>query len=460
MSEASIRITETLDLDAVLQAVVDGACSLTGARHGGVTFLDDERNSPVFITSGMTQEERQLLFDLPGGPEFSEHLSGLPEPLRVADFSAYARELGLPEIAPPLGPVGAFLGAPINHLGRRVGNFYLSDKEGGAEFTAEDEGMLALFASQAALAIANARRYRAEQRARADLETLVNTSPVGVVVFDAGTGTVSFINREALRIVDGLRDPGQSPEQLLEVVSFRRADGREFSLKAYPLSRALGSGETVRAEEISITVPDGRRVSTVLNATPIASEEGDVASMVVTLQDMTPIEDLGRQRGPVSGHGEPGAAGAPHLHQGFRRRRAGGPFPAGRRQGSPVFHHHRVAGRPDARPDLGPAGDGPHRGGYAVPDTRTHGLGVPRGDRRQATFLDGGSDNPVEVDVPTELPLVAADRQRALQVLGRLLSSSASYSSEGSVITVRRPTGGLARSGVRGRPGPGRAAPA
>ena len=41
---------------------------------------------------------------------------------------------------------------------------------------------LVMFASQAAMVIANARRYRDEQRARADLETLINTSPVGVVV--------------------------------------------------------------------------------------------------------------------------------------------------------------------------------------------------------------------------------------------------------------------------------------
>ena len=37
-----------------------------------------------------------------------------------------------------------------------------------------------MFASQAALVIANARRHREERRAKADLETLINTSPVGV----------------------------------------------------------------------------------------------------------------------------------------------------------------------------------------------------------------------------------------------------------------------------------------
>ena len=58
-----------------------------------------------------------------------------------------------------------------------------------------------LFAAQAALAIANAHRHREEQRLRADLETLVDTSPVGVVVFDARTGLPKSFNREAARIV-------------------------------------------------------------------------------------------------------------------------------------------------------------------------------------------------------------------------------------------------------------------
>ena len=72
----------------------------------------------------------------------------------------------------------------MRHRGVHVGNFYLVEKAGGAAFTDEDEQILVLFAAQAATAIANARTYRAERRARADLEALIETSPVGVVVFD------------------------------------------------------------------------------------------------------------------------------------------------------------------------------------------------------------------------------------------------------------------------------------
>ena len=95
-----------------------------------------------------------------------------------------------------------FLAAPIRHLGESVGAFYVGEKD--VEFTPEDKETLVMFASQAALVIANARRHRDEQRARADLETLVNTTPMGVLVFDAKTGGVTSVNREARRIVSGL----------------------------------------------------------------------------------------------------------------------------------------------------------------------------------------------------------------------------------------------------------------
>ncbi len=66
-----------------------------------------------------------------------------------------------------------------------------------------------MFAAQASMVVVNARRHRDEQRARADLETLINTSPVGVVVFDAKSGAPVSINREARRIADLLREPEQ-----------------------------------------------------------------------------------------------------------------------------------------------------------------------------------------------------------------------------------------------------------
>ena len=150
-------------------------------------------------------------------------------------------------------------------------------------------------------AIANARTYRAERRARADLEALIETSPVGVVVFDGGTGHLVSLNREASRLVQSLCDPGQSAEQLLGVITCRRGDGSEIALDRLPLAVALSGAETVRAEEIELSVPDGRRVTTLINATPIHGEDGAVASVVVTMQDLAPLQALERMRAEFLG---------------------------------------------------------------------------------------------------------------------------------------------------------------
>ena len=102
--------------------------------------------------------------------------------------------------------------------------------------------------------------------------------------------------QEARRIVDILRDSDQAPGDLLEVLTFRRADGSEVSLREFPMAQLLSAAETVRAEEIVLRVADGRQATVLLNATPIRSDGGAVESVVVTMQDLAEVEKLERLR--------------------------------------------------------------------------------------------------------------------------------------------------------------------
>ena len=298
LSEASLRINESLDFDDVMQGVLDSARSLTGARYGVMTLHDDGGQVQDFLSSGMTSDEAGQLWDMGERWRLYEYLGSISQPLRLSDVLGHIRSEGLPEFPAPLsaGPVISFLASPVLHRDERVGNIYLAEKEHGWEFTQEDENTLIMFASQAAMVIANARRHREERRARADLETLIDTSPVGVVVFDALTGGPKSFNREARRIIDKLRDTDQKPEQLLEELTFKRADGREISLREFSMPELLSIDETVRAEEIVMRVPDGRSVTTLLNSTPIRSDQGAVESVIVTLQDMADVKELERLR--------------------------------------------------------------------------------------------------------------------------------------------------------------------
>ena len=190
LSAAVLRISASLDVMTVLQEVVDSARALTGARYGSIATVDAAGQPQDFVTSGLTPDEQRELLAWPDGPRLFAHLRDLPGPLRPDDLPGYIRSHGY---GPDFLMSKTLQMTPMRHLGAHVGHFFLGEKEGALAFTDEDEEVLVLFASQAATAIANAHTYRKEQRDRADLEALVETSPVGVVVFDAGTGhAVSF----------------------------------------------------------------------------------------------------------------------------------------------------------------------------------------------------------------------------------------------------------------------------
>ena len=437
LSEASLRINESLDLETVLQGVLDSACSLTGARYGVIALVGASGRIEDFVTSGLTPQEHRGFMDFPEGMPFFEYLNGISEPLRLRDFHTYTRSLGLPEFRPPF-PVSSplpFLAAPIRHLGESVGAIYVGEKE--VEFTAEDEETLVMFASQAALVIANARRYREEQRARADLETLVNTTPVGVLVFDAKTGGLTSVNREARRIVSGLHMPDGSAEQLLEVLTFRRADGREVSLEEFPLAQGLMSGETVRAEEMVLRVPDGRSVTTLVNATSIRSQEGEgeVESVVVTLQDLTPLEDLERLRAEFLGmvsHELRTPLAAIKGSADTLLEAAAELDPAEMTQ----FHRIIRDQSESMRYLIGDLLDVARIETGTLPVSPEPVAVTLLVDEARSRFQGGGGRNNLVIDLPPDLPRVLADRRRIVQVLNNLLSNAARHSHELSPIGV------------------------
>ena len=294
LSEASRLVSESLDLDVVLQKVIDNARSLTGARYGALLTYEQSGAMQDFITSGLSPTEIEQLDTLPQGLGLLGYMNEIREPLRLSDISRHPRSVGFPDGHPPMQ---TFLGMPIRYRDEYVGNIYLTEKEGGADFTSEDQEILVMFASQAGAAISNARRYQEERRARADLEALVNISPVGVVVFDARTGDMVSANDETRRLVGKLNPPGRSLADLLTVMALRRVDGSDIPMEELPTVKALTRGETILADEVVMHPPDGRSAITALvSARPIRQDGGDIVSVVATIQDISPLEEMKRQR--------------------------------------------------------------------------------------------------------------------------------------------------------------------
>ena len=432
LAAALLRIGSSLDLDTVLKEVVECARALTGARYGAIVTINDAGEPRDFVTSGFTEEQHRSMAEWPEGRALFEHFRNLGRTLRIDDVPGHVCTLGF---SPDRLPWGTLQGTPMRHRGVHVGNFYLVEKEGGAPFTNRDEEVLLLFAAQAAAAIAHARAYREERRARADLEALIETSPFGVAVFDGATGRPLSINREARRIVEGLHEPGSGTENLLRTVTCRRADGREFALCGLPLTAALSSGETVRAEEIELSTPDGRRVTTLINATPIRADDGAVASIVVTLQDLAPLEKLERMRAEFLGmvsHElrapltsiKVSAATlmkiTPEMH------------------GPEIHQYLRIiteqADRMRALIDDLLDADRIETGTLSVAPEPSEILSMV--DRARTTFLSGGARHRIVLDLPPDLPQVMADQERIVQVLSNLLANAERHSPETAPIRI------------------------
>ena len=432
LAKAILEISASLDVDTVVRRVVEEARSLTGARRGIIATIDESGTPGEFFISGYKAEEQHELLAWPHSLELFAHFRELPGPLRQGDFADYARGLGLT----PLASFSmAFQGTPMRHRDMNVGYFFLGEKAGGGEFTDADEEVLVLFASQAAAAIANARAHRGEQRARRELEALIETSPVGVVVFDGGSGRMASYNPEARRIVDSLRMPGRPLEELLGIVACRRADGREVSLAEFPLAQQFATPETVRAEEVVLSVPDGRSVRTLINATSIEAEGPVPGSVVVTLQDLAPLDEVERLRTEFLGlvsHELRTPLTAIKGSAVTLMEQPAGLDPAEMREFFRIIAEQAdrmqslIADLLDTgRIDSGTLSVSPEPS--AVGD-------LVEGAR--SAFLSADTRRGLVVDLAVDLPPVMADRRRVVQVLNNLLANAARHTPASAVIRV------------------------
>lgn len=170
LRDAALTLTTELDLGVVLQKVVDLARSLVQAKYGALGVLDDTGEQiEQFITSGITPEQRARI----GAPPRGHGLLGLlikeGTSIRIPEIGRDPHSAGFPPSHPPMH---SLLGVPIKSKGRVVGDLYLTDKIAdpsaeGSEytlFTQQDQEVVEMFATQAAIAIENAQLYRQTQQ--------------------------------------------------------------------------------------------------------------------------------------------------------------------------------------------------------------------------------------------------------------------------------------------------------
>lgn len=168
--EAGIALSSELSLDALLQKLVESAAELTGARYAALGVINEDRSGlERFVFTGLDEEARERIGELPRGRGILGLLIKDARPLRLHDLGQHPQSIGFPPNHPRMK---TFLGVPMLLRGVAYGNLYLTEKEGGEDFTEEDEELVALLAAQAAVAVENARLYETATRWSRQLESL------------------------------------------------------------------------------------------------------------------------------------------------------------------------------------------------------------------------------------------------------------------------------------------------
>jgi signal transduction histidine kinase len=176
-----LALGDTPDLNAVLERIVRAARRQVDARYAAIGVPDGRGGFARFVTSGISDKRAAEIGEL---PRTHGVLGALLEegPIRLHDIRRHPRFSYYPAHHPTLTD---FLGVPITHRGRVVGNLFVSGHRVGA-FTKTDARRLETLAAYAGVAIANADLYSRSQQ----LAVVEERNRVARELHDAATQTL------------------------------------------------------------------------------------------------------------------------------------------------------------------------------------------------------------------------------------------------------------------------------
>ena len=156
LDQAVRGISGELDVDRVLQLIVDRVRELVDAEYAAIGIVDRDGAIERFITSGISDEQRARIGNLPRGHGLLGLIIRENRAFRIPEISAHPESYGFPAHHPPMT---SFLGMPITNRGVPVGRLYLTNKQGALEFGEADQALVEVFALHAGIAIENARLH-------------------------------------------------------------------------------------------------------------------------------------------------------------------------------------------------------------------------------------------------------------------------------------------------------------
>ncbi|MFF7363918.1 GAF domain-containing protein [Streptomyces sp. NPDC008125] len=254
--EAMRSVGTGLDLHSTLDRICETAAELAHARYAAIGVVDESVDGLLdFVTHGMSEEQARRIGRPPSG--HTGLLGALihePAPVVLTDLTTDPRYAGFPPGHPPMR---TFLGVPIRVQGQIFGNLYLAEKHHGGTFNDYDLHMVRVLATEAGIAIGNARLYEAARRRERWIDGSVAVTTALLAGGDADDA-LSVVAEQARRLAESaagavLLPVGRNGADGLEVVAVA-SDDPSTSLGVIigpesPVISALLAGEPVFVDD-------------------------------------------------------------------------------------------------------------------------------------------------------------------------------------------------------------------
>ena len=291
-------LSASLHVESVLEAIHDQVAGLMRARNFYVALYDAESDEVSFPLATERGERRQWR-SRRAGNGLTEYVLRTRAPLLIrGEVEPVARRLGVEQHGTP---AICWLGVPLLSADEVLGVIAVQSYSRPDAYDMSHLEVLETIASQAALAIRNARLYVRTDQALArrvqELSSILRTVREGILLFDPEwrvlAANLAFANltdiAQAEWVGQRLADP--TPEEGISLLSRLGYAGPELEAACEALAQENG---TAQREILMLNNAQDFRLERTLSA--VRDDSGSVAGWLLTLRDVTEEVELDRLR--------------------------------------------------------------------------------------------------------------------------------------------------------------------
>jgi phosphoserine phosphatase RsbU/P len=257
---------------SLVTSLVDGLCD-----GCAITIVPGAANHPISIARHRSRQHEHLLASMAAVTDpcqYSFESSAEARAKLPAVYHAAIDQLGISSLAVLAFPARSPIGGCVTVM-----------RDGHSEpFEPDDLETITMCIEYAAMAFDNGLRLEAERATRAQLQTILEQLPIGILVADPDR-KVTHVNQSAVDLIPGL-ERARTLDDLPSVVAVQDTAGNPVPVDQMPISSAL-RGETVRAIELAVVPQDGSTRYVRVSAVPLRDARDQVVSAVVAFDDVT-----------------------------------------------------------------------------------------------------------------------------------------------------------------------------